>query len=71
MVLRVLRLSPWLAVKLRRVHLEALLAYHQHHGDWNNRMTPNSAVMTELPEGINARQRTPLEAHFHTYGGRE
>ena len=71
MVLKGLSLSPRLAVMLRRFHLEAQLAYHQSHGDWHDRLTPKSEVMTVLPEGINAWQRTPLEAHFHTYGGRE
>ena len=84
-VLTVLNRMPGLAIKLRQMHNQSQLAPHPHHGDWSGNHTPMPAGQTSphsgsdanrLPsipvsDGINARQRTPLEAYFHAYGGSE
>ena len=84
-VLTVLNRMPGLAIKLRQMHIQSQFAPHPHHGDWSGNQTPMPAGQTSpisssdvnrlhsipLSNGINARQRTPLEAYFHVYRGSE
>lgn len=80
LVLRVLNRMPALAIRLRQMHLGAQLGANwtkstiqvwrgiSAHGDGSRSIGQPRDLMTD---GINARQRSPLEAHFHTYVGRE
>lgn len=80
-LLRILSLSPWLAVKVRRIHIETQLAASKPHGHWSSepqltsslrptiQLGCDEAFLSSAPDsnGINARCRTPLEKHFHNY----
>ncbi len=84
-VLRGLNRMPGLAFKLRQMHIESQLPQHVANGGWignsgaelavhgsplpNNRT--NHQALPSVLDGINSRQRTPLEAHFHACGGSE
>ena len=77
---------PGLGIKLRQLHLGTQIAqYPQHTGSADspnalhaadNLVTSSGSNTDQLTtravsEGIHAQQRTPLEAHFRAYGGRE
>ncbi|MBK8507422.1 MAG: methyltransferase domain-containing protein [Candidatus Competibacteraceae bacterium] len=84
-VLTVLNRMPGLTIKLRQMHIQSQFAPHPHHGDWSGNQIPMPAGQTSsssgsdanrlhsipLSDGINARQRTPLETYFHVYRGSE
>ena len=81
LVLRLVNHMPGLAFKLRQMHIESQLITYQSNDAWDgspivkpeeqtaihstNYVNRPSSIL--LSSGINARQRTPLEAHFHDY----
>lgn len=75
LVLGTLALSPCLSVKCRRLYLGSQLGADQSASAFGLPTTegndPGSLSGASLLDGINARQRTPLETHFHRYVERE
>ena len=83
LVLGVLSHMPGLDMKLRQMHIQSQLAPYSHQDsgpispDRIEAVQPvvsigsNVLLPQKVPEGINTRQRSPLEAHFHTYGRHE
>ena len=84
--LSVLSHLPGMAIKLRQMYIESQIARHKHQLDWADRTDAIHAAdliaantggdTSQQPamavfQGINAHQRTPLEAHFQSYRGRE
>jgi len=81
----ILNRMPGFAIKLRQMHIESHFAQHPHKGDlfdspaamgMDQVATHSGKDTNHLPsisvfDGMNARQCTPLEVHFHAYGGRE
>jgi hypothetical protein len=79
LALWMLNRMPALAIRLRQMHLgsQPTASWSENQMQVGAGITANSAG--SLPkgqqpqhrsDGINARQRSPLEAHFHTYVGR-
>lgn len=81
--LRLLRGHPGLEQKLRSIYLGCRLGEQLKPLNWPG--VPNSSAVTYCPDvsvkkekvisqpaqhGINAHQRSPLEANFHNYQGR-
>lgn len=75
LVLGLLALSPRLSVKCRRLYLGSQLGADSSAAAFGLPATENSGPgswsAAPLQDGINARQRTPLETHFHHYVERE
>lgn len=80
LALRVLSRMPALAVRLRQMYLGSQPAANWSEGTTlaGERITAHGVGCPSIGQaqqlmldGINARQRSPLEAHFHTYVGRE
>jgi hypothetical protein len=83
LVLRLLRGHPGLELKLRHIYLGSRYNEQLQSVNWPG--APGDSVVDQsgdissdseyrvsppTPDGINANQRTPLEAYFHIYQGR-
>ena len=80
-VLGILSRIPALSIRLRQMRIESQLAPRSEQGNWSLSKLPTPAEKTRarsdhgvnyssaMPacDGVNARQRTPLEAHFRAY----
>lgn len=85
LVLRVLNRTPGLSIRLRQMYIQSKLAPNSHQDSWHSSPAPMHATRAitpaggdavqpqakRAPEGINARQRSPLEAYFQNYRGSE
>lgn len=75
MVTAVLALSPGLSARLRRLYLGSQLDASPSASAFvlpvKKADETAGRCRTAARDGINAGQRTPLEAHFHDYVGRE
>jgi hypothetical protein len=82
-VLRLLRGHPGLELRLRHIYLGCRFNEQLRSVNWSG--APSNSVVDQSgdisndkeyrvspprPDGINANQRTPLEAYFHVYQGR-
>lgn len=72
-VMAVLALSPGLNARFRRLYLGTQLGASPSAADFvlpaEEASDTGERCMTAARGGINAGQRTPLEAHFHSYVG--